>query len=524
LNIIEHRPLYIFGLNYDKGRLIFCDKTNKAAKSHKCFAEGNLAFIKDLNSDIITAYRNFIINWKPEEETENPQLMALGKEYAKSYYCFALDGHPEIKLHEDNQMISQYLTKDNMCTNSDNKGQVEPTAICAVSGENAAIARIHEKIKGIKGGNSTGCVLICVKNASEESYGKKQAYNSNVSDNVMKKYTTSLNALLSDRHHCKYLDDMTIVYWAMSEDDKHETDLFSALVFNDTLNDAQTNDYIATTLEHIKSGKATDLSKFEVDENVIFYIAAFTPNSSRVSLKFIYKDKFGNIFENGILHQRDMVLENTDKNISIRQITRELVSPKSSKEKVPPPLISALIQAILHGTKYPETLLETAVRRIKTDSDEEGSKFIKFNSTRISIIKACLNRKARFQGKKEEITLALNTENNDPAYLCGRLFAFLERIQQKASNDALNRTIKDSFFASACSKPSTVFPRLMILSQNHLSKMEYTDYWNKQIAEVVDRMTGEFPHTLSLDEQGKFIIGYYQQYQSFFKRKENNAS
>ena len=32
----------------------------------------------------------------------------------------------------------------------------------------------------------------------------------------------------------------------------------------------------------------------------------------------------------------------------------------------------------------------------------------------------------------------------------------------------------------------------------------------------MDKMQGEFPGTLLLADQGKFIIGYYQQYQSFF--------
>ena len=69
INIIEHRPLYIFGLNYDKetGTYTPYDKTQKAEKSHKVFVEGNLNFCDGLESDIIVAYRNFLLNWKPEE-------------------------------------------------------------------------------------------------------------------------------------------------------------------------------------------------------------------------------------------------------------------------------------------------------------------------------------------------------------------------------------------------------------------------------------------------------------------------
>ena len=37
-------------------------------------------------------------------------------------------------------------------------------------------------------------------------------------------------------------------------------------------------------------------------------------------------------------------------------------------------------------------------------------------------------------------------------------------------------------------------------------------------------MNGGFPKLLSLKEQGEFIVGYYQQYQSFFEKNEKNAS
>ncbi len=39
------------------------------------------------------------------------------------------------------------------------------------------------------------------------------------------------------------------------------------------------------------------------------------------------------------------------------------------------------------------------------------------------IIKACINRKDRYSKNKEEIKMALDIENNNQAYLCGRFFA-----------------------------------------------------------------------------------------------------
>ena len=115
--------------------------------------------------------------------------------------------------------------------------------------------------------------------------------------------------------------------------------------------------------------------------------------------------------------------------------------------------------------------------------------------------------------------MALDTNNTNLAYLCGRLFAMLEKIQSKASNDKINKTIKDSYFASACSTPAKVFPRLLMLSQNHLSKIENGFYWNSIVGEIISMLGQEFPQTLTLTEQGMFIIGYYQQY--YYKKEKN---
>ena len=68
-NTIEHRPLYIFGLNYDKGTLTPTDATNKAVKSHKCFCEWNEKFFENIDSPICKAYLNFIRTWEPEQES-----------------------------------------------------------------------------------------------------------------------------------------------------------------------------------------------------------------------------------------------------------------------------------------------------------------------------------------------------------------------------------------------------------------------------------------------------------------------
>lgn len=115
--------------------------------------------------------------------------------------------------------------------------------------------------------------------------------------------------------------------------------------------------------------------------------------------------------------------------------------------------------------------------------------------------------------------MALDTENNSQAYVCGRIFALLEYAQKKALGD-LNRSIKDSFFSSACTRPSSVFPRLMMLAQHHLEKADNGGYINKLISEAMDKIEGKFPSTLTTDEQGEFIAGYYHQNRSLYTKAD----
>ncbi len=501
-NIIEHRPLYIFGLNYEKGVFTTEDDTNKAKKSHECFVKGNLEFTQGMKSEIVLAYRNFIEKWNPEAEIHNVRLERLGKDYSNKYFCFALDGHPDITLHDMNGEIMQKIK-------SEKKSGDGTEGICSISGEAGSIARIHDKIKGIRGSQSAGGLLVCFNSSAEESYGKEQSFNSGISQKVMKRYTQAMNSLLKDGNHRIYLDDMTIVFWAMAENDKSETDLLLSMLGGDGADAAETNMMLKEALSQMREGRKADLSQFGVDGNVAFFIAGLTPNNSRISQKFIYRDKFGSIFQNVMKHQYDLALDDAKGQISLWRMFKELKSPKSKDEKTPPPMMAAVFNAILTGSKYPDSLLETAVRRVKIDRD--------VNYVRAGTIKACINRKGT-----EEIKMALDRENTNNAYLCGRLFAVLERIQKNAAEGELNRTIKDTYFSSACSNPAAVFPRLMKLAQYHLAKDDYAKGDSILIGEITDKLDGEFPKTLPLNEQGRFILGYYHQYQSFFAKKSDN--
>jgi CRISPR-associated protein Csd1 len=512
-NIAEHRPLYIFGLNYDAttGALSASDRTGKAKKSHEAFVEKSKAFFDGMKSPVVNAFLKFVDFWVPENETDNPFLIGLGKELATAGFAFILSGHPELLLHDDSELKAKWeLQADN-----DDTGQVLQQ--CGITGQVLPAARIHDKIKGVPGGSSMGNTLISFNNPSEYSYGHEQSYNSNISQVAMKKYTQALNYLMaSKKHRNKIGDDFVIFHWATSNDESCD-DLYEFLMFGADNWDAEKTDHeMHELVSKIASGGVwmdEDTWLENVDPNVSFYVAGMKPNSARLAVKFVYRCRFGELFHNLMQHQKDLQISPDGKTIPMYRIMKELISPQSSSSNVDPALTEKLLNAVMNGYRYPGFLMQTVVHRIQVDNDAEDNSYIKMNDTRMGILKACINRDDRLSGKEEEIKMALDKENKNAAYLCGRLFAVLENIQQKASGYDLNRTIKDAYFTSASTRPATVFPRLLTLAQHHMAKLENDRYADENIREIVDQMGSEFPVILSLKEQGIFMLGYYQQKQ-----------
>ncbi len=515
-NMAEHRPLYIFGLDADTKNQVYC-VTDKATKSHAVFKEKSLEYINGINSPVVNAFRNFLKNWMPENETDNLYLNDIFKVYNKSSYAFCLSGRPDVLLHDDPQ-IKEVWERIYSETNS-GEGCL---AQCAVTGEKLPIARIHNKLKGVAGGQPSGTVLIGFKTSAGWSYGNDQSYNSNISEQVMQKYTYALNYLLADKEHKQLIDDITVLFWVEGgARNEVYSNYLSSFLFgeNDKLNEGQTNEMLKGLMLKAHDGRVSydlfDIAN-NLDETVNFYIVGIKPNSARVSLKFIYRRRIGEVFKAIAQHQSDMQIGKDFKQIPIWTIKKELKSTKSDKESVHSSLMTLLFKSIIYGTPYPNYLLVNMVNRIKTD------RYI--NQVRAGIVKACINRKLRSSGQKEELQLALDKQNTNQAYLCGRLFAVLEHIQQSASSAKLNRTIKDAYFSSAASKPALVFPKLISLSQNHIKKLseKSTVFYNKLAEEIIEKLNGEFPDTLTLIDQGKFIIGYYHQDQDFYQKQSDN--
>ena len=147
-----------------------------------------------------------------------------------------------------------------------------------------------------------------------------------------------------------------------------------------------------------------------------------------------------------------------------------------------------------------------------------------------------------------------------PAYLCGRLLALFDKIYMEAhakrdDNGRIVSTPSSSpanrFYGSASKTPALILPQMCDRARNHLDKLatnqktkfrafqlEYGVPEDRRsddvpedfegLAAVVARLKetsgGNFPRILSLEEQGRFAIGFYyercRQWPNFKKDKK----
>ena len=87
--------------------------------------------------------------------------------------------------------------------------------------------------------------------------------------------------------------------------------------------------------------------------------------------------------------------------------------------------------------------------------------------------------------------------------------------------------MRDRYFSSASSAPARVFPRLLRHSKYHLARLTLGNkIVSKQILRQVIGQLDPFPHHLALEDQGRFVIGYFHQLQNLYasrKDKEEGA-
>lgn len=401
---------------------------------------------------------------------------------------------------------------DNFYNNSNSEN-----GLCLVTGKHLPIATLHPLIKGVRGAQSMGTSLVSFNAKAFESFGKCQGLNSPTSEYAAFAYSTALNYLLSENDYVTSFGDTTVVCWAENANEEYQDIMTKCYGSDNTIN----QDDLWSVVNKLSKGESVNWNNIPLNPDNKFYILGLSPNVARLSVRFFLQNTFGAFMKNIKKHQDEMKIVTHERNKNIHfpvwKILKETVNQNSKNKTAKPQLAGDLVYSILSGYKYPETLYNNIMIRIKAERIVSPER----DTIRSSVIKAFLTR--NYPEFKEALTMELNENCTNQAYVLGQLFSLLEEIQKKA-NKGINTTIKDKYFSSASSTPALVFPLLIDLSQKHIRKIndkKYKIYYDKKLTELFAKMNTDYPVRMSMQEKGIFQIGYYHQTQKHFTKQED---
>ena len=497
-NYLYDNSAYVFGYS-DKSNM---ESNRRYFDTFKAKVEAIYQACPD-NKDILAVYKFY--QQEPQVIVDVMQHDVLWSEVSKnlnkkySTFSFLIEGDTKIVAEKDellNILDDNTYGADQICLVSGRRGQSVETTTATM----------------IPGSQATAKLVAFQVNSGYDSYGKEKGHNAPISEEAEFAYTTALNYMLRSDSRNKFLiGNRTFLFWASKDDEagnQAEESIFSMFGFNEQEDDPNRNvEQVRKTFNAIYSGSLNT----SLDDK--FYILGLAPNSARIAVTYwseLPLKQFAGLI---MRHFDDMEIVDTRKErkpyMSLRSILAAVTLGGKSSDATPN-LPEAVVKSIFQGSPYPYTLFAGCIRRIRAEQS--------INITRASIIKAYLNRQNKDQQQK--IGVMLDKDNTNQGYLCGRLFAVLDKIQDDANRQ---HSIRERYMNAASSTPATVFATILNLSSHHSEKLNEGRrvFFEKTKQEIIDKISADgFPNHLDLQDQGRFFVGYYHQMQSFYTKNE----
>ena len=517
---------YMLGYYTAKAKKKEKDKTKAREALFPAYRDYHMRFrdkyqIQNVGLDAVCG---FLEKWNPNSIPED--IRQKVERYADNFGVFRIEGEekyvfdsPDILAAWDREFAEEFSSA--------------PRGDCLVTGEKSAplAQTIETKIK-LAGTSVGGGAISSFNAAAYESYGKEQTLNSPISIVAGFKSCNALNQLIANpKFHIK-LAETTVVFWT---EKKTESESVLSWIIGESPASEEGMDEVQ--LQRMKAFwnvvrriDDPDAAGLVNELKTPFFMLGIEPNSARIVIRFWHMSTLGNLVTKLREHHDALHIEkpfaSASDRLSMKQILKETVrDPKN----IPPHLSGALLRSVIEGTLYPTSLFQLVLNRVNVSHADEKGKYrvgSKVTYGQASVIKAFLVRNKH----KGELTMSLNTENKDPAYLLGRLFATLEKTQEEASG-GVNAGVGDKFYSSASATPRIVFPTILDLFKKWIKKLEGE---RKGLAVIREKLVGEilddidsvkgFPANLTLEERGSFALGYYQQMRTFFAKKDEAES
>ena len=165
---------------------------------------------------------------------------------------------------------------------------------------------------------------------------------------------------------------------------------------------------------------------------------------------------------------------------------------------------------------YKNVLLQVPLIFFKKDkNNKDMSPELKWRylTTSVQIIKGYLVRKGY-------PVMATVSQNVNPAYACGKLFAVYEQLQDCYNNGVkLNKNLAQTYFKGFMKQPKLMFPKVSELAMVYLHDIDVVTQQSMFVllGEIQQEIGMVIPDKFDVEEQGSFVLGYYQQKADFMK-------
>ena len=474
----------------DKADYIFGMSGSEAKPVHKkSFAELVSKVAGASDDPGILAVKSFLAAWNPADSPALPLWDEICGTHGK-WVAFELEGERGF-IHERpavRALWQQYLER---------KEQEEcPQGRSLVTNELGTIQQQYAQFKF-----GSGASLVSFNENAYESYGKSRGENAPIHVIDEFKSSAALKYLFRNKKQRLSIGDVMTVFWTAQESPVED---FFGQVLNPYEADEENDAQLAAFLKAAKRGENQRIPNY--DGKVPFYILGFSLNKARLALRFCHSCSVEELMQRiGRHFQRLELTDRSEKDTEYPGLWHLLKETARETKDISPLLGGALMRSILEDGKYPLNLYHGVLGRIRADQ-------------RISYLRASILKAVLIKNYERSVPMSWDENANSVPYLLGGLFAVMEKAQLDALGK-INTTIRDRFYGAASATPQAVFPRLLRLAQHHISKAEYGYLSDRRIGQLMENIN-YFPAHLDLQEQGLFAIGYYQQRNLLWRKKE----
>jgi len=400
----------------------------------------------------------------------------------------------------DNPKVQSFWAEYNSA-DSDN-----PVMQCfACLREKPVLERMQTKVKGLPGGQMSGTAIISANNDAFHSYGLHSSLVAPTCYSCGEKFTAGLNALLSGDNVEIRTNNVVVVGFGQT---KEELNFLECLTH-------PKHDIVSDLI------RERDLTnKWNGYADAPFYLQFWSGSGGRSVLRQWLdsnvpkaKMRLCDWLERQYICTTSDETEERYYGVWALAATTE----RETKE-IMPDTLQWLVQCALTGEVLPDIVLYKVLQNCRI---KQG-----VNRLQASLIKLCLM--TSYPAISSQFLVNLETEENHPAYLSGRLLALIEQIQRQGQPGIKNSIVSYSYATISVSSKRMFEEVLRKNRVDFLPKLRSNSAvlhnamhsrCEKLIADI--KGYGGFIETLSPREQGYFALGYYHQrvYEVVMSRK-----